>query len=87
MRSGTPSLSHEVAAILKSIINKQKFGFRDRRPRHSRRRAGELPRAAISVQGPVSRMSEERVEKILDVLRSATELIAQLPILDRLPET
>lgn len=51
------------------------------------RRAGELPRAAIGVQGPIGRMSEERIDKILEVLRSATELIAQLPILDRLPET
>lgn len=51
------------------------------------RRPGELPRAAISVQGPIGRMSNERIEKILEVLVSATELIAQLPILDRLPET
>lgn len=50
-------------------------------------RPGELPRAAISVQGPLGRMADERIEKILDVLRSATELIGQLPILERLPET
>jgi IclR family acetate operon transcriptional repressor len=49
-------------------------------------RAGEFPRAAISVQGPIGRMTDERIEKILGVLKSAADLIAQLPILDRLPE-
>jgi IclR family acetate operon transcriptional repressor len=50
------------------------------------RRPGEAPRAAVSVEGPTARMTDDRIEKVLEVLKSATALIAQLPILDRLPE-
>lgn len=48
-------------------------------------RYGEPPRLAVGVQGPRGRMTDERLPDILKSLKSATGLIAQLPIIDRLP--
>lgn len=51
-------------------------------------RRGQGPvRAAIGVQGPNGRMTDANIERILEVLGRAAGLIAQLPLLDRLPET
>jgi len=45
----------------------------------------EPARAAIGVQGPVSRMSIEAVERLVPILKSGAELVARLPLLSRLP--
>ncbi|MGI6246889.1 MAG: IclR family transcriptional regulator [Pseudochelatococcus sp.] len=45
---------------------------------------GDTARIAVGVQGPVSRMSAERMEFLLELLRNATNLVAKLPIMERL---
>jgi IclR family acetate operon transcriptional repressor len=49
------------------------------------RRGNEPPRAAIGVQGPTGRMTDACIEGILAVLKNAADLVAKLPMLDRLP--
>lgn len=49
------------------------------------RREREAPRLAVGVQGPRGRMTDDRLENILKSLRKATDVIAQLPVIDRLP--
>ena len=47
---------------------------------------GNAPaRAAIGVQGPVSRMTPDKIERLVQVLHSGADLIARLPLLHRLP--
>ncbi|MGV6873185.1 IclR family transcriptional regulator [Pseudochelatococcus sp. B33] len=45
---------------------------------------GDTARIAIGIQGPVSRMSAERLEYLLELLHNATRLVAKLPIMERL---
>ena len=48
-------------------------------------RGDEIPRAVIGLQGPINRMTEENISIFAEAVRKASILIAQLPILDRLP--